>query len=60
MTIYLSSVILAVVILVSVVLKDNLTIYSAAYAYGTALSTTAVLVIVFFTKVYNYVYVLVF
>ena len=51
-TIYLTSAILAVVIIVSVVLEKNLTIYGAAYAYGTALSTTAVLVIVFFTKVH--------
>ena len=51
--IYLSSVMLAVVIIVSVVLADNLTIYSATYAYGTALVTTAVLIIVFFTKVYD-------
>ena len=51
MSIYLSSATLAVVVIVSVVLRENLTIYGATYAYGTALSTTTVLIIVFFTKV---------
>ena len=51
LSIYFISAVLAVVIVVSVVLDENLTIYSATYAYGIAVSTTAILVIVFFTKV---------
>lgn len=53
MTIYLTTVILCVVILVSVVpqVEQNLTLYGAVYAYGTALATSTVLIIVFFTKV---------
>ena len=51
LTIYFTSTILAVVILVSVVWEENLTIYSAIYAYGIAISTTAILITVFFTKV---------
>jgi hypothetical protein len=34
-----------------VVWEENLTIYSATYAYGIAISTTAILITVFFTKV---------
>lgn len=51
LTIYFTSTILAVVIIVSVVWEENLTIYSATYAYGIAISTTAILISVFFTKV---------
>ena len=51
LTIYFTSAILVVVIIVSVVWEENLTIYSATYAYGIAISTTAILVTVFFTKV---------
>ena len=51
LSIYCNSAILAIVIIVSVVLEENLTIYGAVYAYGVAISTTAILIIVFFTKV---------
>ena len=51
LTIYFTSAILVVVIIASVVWEENLTIYSATYAYGIAISTTAILIIVFFTKV---------
>ena len=51
MAIYLTTTILAVVVIVTIVWDENLTIYSAAYAYGSAVATTAILVIVFFTKV---------
>lgn len=53
MAIYFTTTILVVVIIVTIVWDENLTIYSAAYAYGSAVSTTAILVIVFFTKVYT-------
>ena len=51
LTIYFTSAILVVVVIVSVVWEENLTIYSATYAYGIAISTTATLITVFFTKV---------
>ena len=51
LTIYFTSTILVVVIIASVVWEENLTIYSATYAYGIAISTTAILITVFFTKV---------
>lgn len=51
LTIYFTSVILVIVIIVSVVWEENLTIYSATYAYGIAVSTTAILITVFISKV---------
>ncbi len=50
-TLYLSSAILAVVVIVSVALYDRLNLYSVIYGYGIPLSTSVVLIVVFFTKV---------
>ena len=50
-TLYLSSAILAVVLVISVALDDRLNVYSAGYCYGVPLSTSVVLIVVFFSKV---------
>ena len=50
-TLYLSSAILAVVLIISVALPTHLSIYSAGYSFGIPLATSVVLIVVFFTKV---------
>ncbi len=50
-TLYLTSAILAIVVIVSVALGDRLNLYSVIYGYGIPLSTSVVLIVVFFTKV---------
>lgn len=50
-TLYLTSAILAVVIVISIALSTRLNVYTASYCYGIPLSTGVVLIVVFFTKV---------
>ena len=50
-TLYLSSAVLAVVLIISLALPTHLTIYSASYSFGIPLATSVVLIVVFFTKV---------
>lgn len=50
-TLYLSSAILGVVIVVSLALSKWLNVYTACYCYGIPLATSVVLIVVFFTKV---------
>lgn len=53
LTLYLSSIILLAIVIISFVFKDHLNIYSASYCFGVPLSNAAVLIVVFFTKVNN-------
>jgi hypothetical protein len=50
-TLYLSSLILATVIVITLAFGDYLNVYTAAYAYGIILSCAVVLGVVFLSKV---------
>ena len=50
-TLYLSSIILAIVILISFIWPNNLNAYGASFAIGIPTSSTVVLLVVFVSKV---------
>ena len=50
-TLYLSSIILAIVILISFILSNYLNVYGASFAIGIPTSSTVVLLVVFVSKV---------
>lgn len=51
LALYLSSVILVLVIVISFVFGDRLNVYGGSYSFGVPLSCMAVLAVVFFSKV---------
>jgi len=51
LSLYLTSVILLVVIVITSTFRDHLNIYAAGYCFGNPLSVLSVLIVVFFSKV---------
>lgn len=50
-TLYITTAALVTVVVVSLALDDRLNIYSACYGFGVPMTSSLVLVVVFFTKV---------
>ena len=50
-TLYVTSVILALVVIVSLAVPQHLNVYSACYSLGIPIASTVVLIVVFFSKV---------
>ena len=55
-TLYITSIILAAVIIITVAFDEYLNVYSATYSIGIPLSSSVVLGVVYVTKVQGYTY----